>query len=431
MTELKRDSILEERECPECGSMVPVHAQYVTWCDQCNWNIQPLKLEKTANVFESMYDSLGRHQSQQLFDKLQKQGTLKPTLTFSKVLAFFFASLIYLLLIFFFVLGVKLIFQGWGDILRVVTIFLGILSLAFVFASVPRPVKIKRPVAAKASYAHLYKLVNDIARNLGSEPIDKIVITPAFNASFVRVGWMRKRVVVLGYALWSVLSDQERVALIAHEVAHNVNGDQSRRFFIGSAIGVLATWYVMLIPDQLINTSSIIGLLTIPFNFLLYGLAKLVSYCALGLAHLLWRDSQRAEYLADYLSAKLAGTEAALDALKKPYFSGTFSMTVQNVTLNWERDGKDMFSELKRRIDEVPERELERIRRIAMIEDSRLNVTHPPTPLRIEMLRSQPVTSPEMEIDSIDFDAVEQEFVSIRDNLAKELRMNYLQYIGS
>ncbi len=27
--------------CPQCGALCPSDPRYVTWCDQCDWNVRP------------------------------------------------------------------------------------------------------------------------------------------------------------------------------------------------------------------------------------------------------------------------------------------------------------------------------------------------------------------------------------------------------
>jgi hypothetical protein len=27
--------------CPDCGHQIRVESRYVTWCDQCDWNVDP------------------------------------------------------------------------------------------------------------------------------------------------------------------------------------------------------------------------------------------------------------------------------------------------------------------------------------------------------------------------------------------------------
>src|SRR5436189_272087 len=81
----------------------------------------------------------------------------------------------------------------------------------------------------------LFKLVDSIAQALHARPIDYITIHTDFNAGFQKVGWRQKTVLSLGYPLWIALTDKERVALIAHELAHDVNGDSTRSRIIGTA----------------------------------------------------------------------------------------------------------------------------------------------------------------------------------------------------
>ena len=52
-----------------------------------------------------------------------------------------------------------------------------------------------------------------------------IAFTAEFNASFTTVGWRGTPVFRLGVPLLTILDDQEIVALLAHEMAHEVNGD--------------------------------------------------------------------------------------------------------------------------------------------------------------------------------------------------------------
>ena len=37
---------VKEQECPECSAKLPVYKGFVTWCDNCNWNVKPYKAEK-------------------------------------------------------------------------------------------------------------------------------------------------------------------------------------------------------------------------------------------------------------------------------------------------------------------------------------------------------------------------------------------------
>jgi heat shock protein HtpX len=97
----------------------------------------------------------------------------------------------------------------------------------------------------------LHQVVNRIADSLGARPVDYILVLPDFNAFFGRAGWQGKRILGLGLPLLSCLNDEERVALIGHELAHDVNGDSARTLFVQWAIDSLIGWYAIIWPERL------------------------------------------------------------------------------------------------------------------------------------------------------------------------------------
>src|SRR4029450_6915021 len=120
-----------------------------------------------------------------------------------------------------------------------------------------------------------------------------------------------------------------------------INGDPMRSFFVGSAVHTLYTWYTLLWmmgQAQYVSNGSLIGFLTFLARIPLRFVPKALAFIPLGgsyvLAHLLWRDSQRAEYLADALSAQTAGTNACVSALSKLQLHDVFSLSVQRVALD-------------------------------------------------------------------------------------------------
>jgi heat shock protein HtpX len=134
---------------------------------------------------------------------------------------------------------------------------------------------------------------------------------------------------------------------------------------------------------------------------------KLILYV---LVHLLWYDSQRAEYLADHLSAQIAGTEASLAMLDKSHLGEALSLMLERAT--WQSRNRTFLADFRRKVADMPERELERVRRIAQLEGARLNVTHPPTAYRIAFLKAHPVTTPKVTLSSDDTERLERELMS-------------------
>jgi Zn-dependent protease with chaperone function len=417
---------LKTQECPQCGAQIPVYRDYVTWCDKCEWNIQPLSVEeKPPNVFESLYASIGKRLSKRLFDELARTKSLEPTLTVSKVLAFVIAALVHAFTLLLAVLGILLLATQWPNIMGLAW---GALFLGIAWALRPSLGKLDDIVEylPRDQYPALYGLVDEVARALGSPSVDIIIADEDFKAAFGQVGWRRRRVLFLGLPLFSILDAQERVSVLGHEIAHGLNGDPTRGFFTGNAVSSLIRWYYMLHPDRIWDPDSGLSILTMPGNLLLLGLSNIVRLWIYVLANLIWRDSQRAEYLADALGAEAAGTAAALSAMDKLHLGSSVYMTIHRVALNWR--GQDMFAELRREAAEVPPRELERIRRVEQKENSRLDVTHPPTAFRIGLLKARPVREPRVVVSESRLEELERELAPVRKKIQEQLLGAYGNY---
>jgi Zn-dependent protease with chaperone function len=128
-------------------------------------------------------------------------------------------------------------------------------------------------------------------------------------------------------------------------------------------------------------------LLVAPFNLVFIGLAQIPRVGAQLMAIVVYRDSQWAEYLADYLASVAAGKSAAISMLHKLQLQGIYEYVVQRTALN--RDARPLFDELAHQIAIMPPRELERIRRVGLMEQSGLDDTHPPTHQRIGFMEKR------------------------------------------
>jgi hypothetical protein len=99
-------------------------------------------------------------------------------------------------------------------------------------------------------------------------------------------------------------------------------------------------------------------------------------------------DGHRAEYLADALAARVAGTDAVVGLHERLLLESVFELAVQRAA---QSSGEpDLFDSLAQAVRAVPAREIERRRRVARLADSRLDATHPPTGSRIELLEGRP-----------------------------------------
>src|SRR5437016_4013221 len=103
----------KQQICPNCGDHLPVNPGYVTWCEVCNWNIQPHQEIGPRNTFESFYAALGQKLGQVLFNQLAQQPVLKPGLTTAKILALLLAGVVHATTLGLAGLGVWLIIKTW------------------------------------------------------------------------------------------------------------------------------------------------------------------------------------------------------------------------------------------------------------------------------------------------------------------------------
>jgi Zn-dependent protease with chaperone function len=341
------------KKCPTCQATITSTTGYVSWCMECNWNVYPLKPEP-RNMLEKIYLSLGQQQGQALLNQFLQSKTLQPRLTLSKLTATVVAAVIHLLTLSFVVIGIILLVTNWPNIFVMI-----VTAVCFLLAGFLRPQFPKLPpkILPRSEFTSLYRLVDNIAKSLNAHSVYGIVIDDNFNASYLRATWRRKPILTIGLPLWVILNSQEKIALIGHELGHDINGDATRSFFIGSAIGALGNWFEILNPKYIWEQQA--GLLAIglaPINLGFRGIAYLAWLAALGLSILLWRDSQRAEFLADYLAAKTSSPKAVLGLINKLHYKTTFEVALHRTVIGQDR-GRDLFEVLRERAEMLPANE--------------------------------------------------------------------------
>ncbi|MDQ3823301.1 MAG: M48 family metallopeptidase [Actinomycetota bacterium] len=272
----------------------------------------------------------------------------------------------------------------------------------------------------------LHDVVERTAAALGTPTVDMVVVDHEFNASWAVLGVRRRRVLTLGLPLLTAVGPQERVALVAHELAHARNGDATRGLFVGSAVRALAELYWLLAPEEL---SGELDWDLGAFERIVNGFLWLVSRPAYGLLllelHLLLRDAQRAEYLADALAADVAGTEAAVALQEKMLLEPTLWSAVKAASRPGANGQRDVFALLSEAVAGVPERERERRRRAARLEGARLSDSHPPTAKRIDLLERREQKQPRVVLDAAASARIDAELASLRAAFGRRLVDEY------
>jgi Zn-dependent protease with chaperone function len=290
----------------------------------------------------------------------------------------------------------------------------GVPLLLFGLAVAPRfPRLSKRAVVVRRSEAPaLYAVVDRAAAALRARPVNIIAVDRQCNASWGAVGIRRRRVLTIGIPLWDALTDQERITIIGHELGHEINGDLASRWLVGNALTTLEIWSYVLHP-------RVKGARGLTYLMLLAGRALMKPFEWLAAAayrtelSLLYRSTQRAEYLADRFAAQLGSTAAAVGALDKLYLARPVRQTVDQAR-KW---GKDPWAASRLFLTELPAGEWERHRRLAALTADSVDGTHPPTNLRIQLLsRANPVAGT-MRVTAVESQAMDRELASARAKL--------------
>jgi Zn-dependent protease with chaperone function len=283
------------------------------------------------------------------------------------------------------------------------------------------------PATAPAAFA----LVATVAEAAGARPPDRIVISDEFNAAYGRAGLRGQRVLVIGLPLWNALTDQQRLAVLGHECAHDVNRDLRSGLLVGTAISTLRRWAWLLYPDRRLGrdrawaaaggpSSALVMLAEFLVPLILLPLSGTVGLLTLGLHRIAARSGQRAEYRADELAAAVAGTDATTGLLEQFLAAGA-SVRTMRTALN-ANPNADIWEKQRALLANIPAIQRERWRRIAGREQHRTDASHPPTLLRQDMLRSRGHKAAVLAADPAVFEAVTAEFFSRSAAIAREIR---------
>ncbi len=263
----------------------------------------------------------------------------------------------------------------------------------------------------RADVPTLFSLLDDIAKLLGAPEVDGVHVSSEFNAYMAEFG-KKERVLGIGAPLWLALETPERLALLAHEVAHLINQDPARGRLAYGALGTLARWHDLTHPPAIVDheTNSSFyyeerGLLGQLFGLLFGGM---IATIALGFEKLIFADSQRAEYLADVAAASVAGVTAEYASLKKLILS---PMVEDALKLTYFDGSKDisLFENMASAVripdaDRAAELYAEATKSMHAVDSS-----HPPTRYRMEVVAAAGSSTPAIESDTVDWAAIDEE----------------------
>ncbi len=110
-----------------------------------------------------------------------------------------------------------------------------------------------------------------------------------------------------------------------------------------------------------------------------------------------------------------------VSCLDKLNLEGAYRIALQRVALSGNANRSDFFAELLRTVDRTPAREIERVKRARRIDLSRLDVTHPPTVYRIQLLQSRPALAGRISFSAEEEAQVEAELSRVKRTVQRKL----------
>ena len=313
----------------------------------------------------------------------------------------------------------------WG-FPSIFSLFLMALLVAAGWWLLPRAYKLPQNALRRADLPQTFAMTDQIGKVLGAPPITAIVIDESFNAAVVQN--RRDTVLILGAILWESLDGAERIALIRHEMAHLVNNDPSKGAFVGAALQTIEGWSELVQPSRIIDPfeeenfirgANLIGdIITATLGTLIDGVWSLLE-------RLNYPPQQRAEYLADALSAEVAGSAAPASLLEHLEMAPRIRRAAGGLSSRNPPGGLEMIQRLAKATRDVPDAE-----RNELLDDMRqsghsINETHPPTVFRLAFLRTLPKQMAKITPDDISCAAVDAElsphFARLGDKISSRL----------
>ncbi|MET9080092.1 M48 family metallopeptidase [Streptomyces sp. NPDC004232] len=371
--------------CPECGTEIRGDSRFAVWCAACDWNVDPEEPRPDTGRLDRAERALARRHGEQLLAEMRSGREPRPRRDASAVTATALALTVHAVTFAFAVGGVWCVVAGWGGPGMVAGLVLVV--LAWALAPRVRRLPDDRPVLLRADAPELFALVDEVAQAVGTRGVHAIAVDGSINAGVRTYGVRGRLLLVLGMPLWEVLTPEERIALLGHELAHYANGDTRNGLVVGTAVRTLSLWHHTLrpLPHPSAIEMAVNALYVVP-RLLVRGVLVL-------LVRLTSRAGMRAEYLADRLAARTASTQAAVGLMDRLLISGSLGVLVRNEANRAALGGSRSAREATARADElwglltafaasVPEHEYERQRRAGALRGHQVDATHPPTHLR-------------------------------------------------
>ncbi|HET9168755.1 MAG TPA: M48 family metalloprotease [Actinospica sp.] len=430
---------LRDHICPKCGATARLDARFVQWCTDCGHNADPNPPQLSKGAQRRADREVER--SRRLFESLRTTPNLRPT-SLTGVSVTLISGVVHLISLAVPVLPILLVVRTneavWADLVLIFSV----LVFLVIRPRVPGRHLDPRRNLDRATAPKFYELLDRCSAELGCTTPAQIRFTTDYNAATGRAGLRRTRFLLLGVPLWTVLDGQERIALLGHELAHQINGDTTHGLWAASARRSLNEWTKLLDPRQsryesvsnrriawgsgragmgglgALLAPIVMAIVFLPFFAVAVGCQVVVTrldlYCG-----------QRAEYLADECGARLAGSEAAAGLMAELALAETARHYV-NAARNKPKAQREaavrgFWTRFAEYMESIPETERQRRTAVDRLRNTRTDRSHPANHLRSALIMTRPQLPGVFKLSEDEWAAIDAELAAAHDAAARAL----------
>ncbi|KIT17630.1 M48 family metallopeptidase [Jannaschia aquimarina] len=261
----------------------------------------------------------------------------------------------------------------------------------------PRRGRMPRGTRGRDTMPATFELLDRIAAAVGARGADRLLVLDDINAFIAQV--RGQTLLGMGGILWRASSPDQRIAILAHEFAHQINDDPRRLGLTALAGSILHRWLDLTEPGH--DADPVSDIVTVPLAFASEGLIRLLTRLTYG-------DSQHAEYLADAIAARVAGADATASALRLMLTAPEAGRCMRGFYGPETPRGMEWVDIVAAALRDVPGDRRQALFREAEAQLHSVDESHPPTSLRLRFLSG--LSEPPLDLGPIDWDRIEAEW---------------------
>ncbi|WP_157631507.1 M48 family metalloprotease [Catelliglobosispora koreensis] len=418
--------------CPHCHIALVTVNNAPPWCERCEFNLGLMEPEpedgfiaRHINVWAAR---MAFSANRKLFGELAGHTASKPDVNAAFVLLFGISIYVMCALLATLAAGIYLVVTG-----HIVLQVLGAILVGLAIVLRPRlgtmkPFRENFDEITATDTPAMFALIERAVHEMGAPMPHHVFLSDEWNASASVVGLRRRRVLVIGVPLWICLQPQERVALLGHELGHFVNRDVRRGLLTQPACTIFAQLADLVRPERIVHADgegegfgggsffAMLGMAIMkPFLWTAFYLFVLLHIAITAVAA---RATQRAEYFADAIALRLAGSRAMM-------FVDLLTNVEQLTTVVGARSRNgEGFAGWRKGIEETRIRRSEtriRLFQLSMRDDASLFSTHPPAGYRYRMATTLPYAEPVIVLTESEAATIDMELSKFEQRYAREI----------